>query len=111
MLSRDTPASVYFFLADQCPRIVNGENRCTFLHQETGMYRGIEKLARKTDSAVLYFHITHSKRGHYFIECIPVCESARLESEEIIPRYIRLLENNIKEIPHGWLWTHRRWKR
>ncbi|MDR0393757.1 MAG: lysophospholipid acyltransferase family protein [Tannerella sp.] len=110
ILNRGNPSAVYLFPADQCPGAITDENKCTFLNQETGMYRGIEKLAKKTDSAVVFFHITRKKRGYYQIECIPVCENARTDMADIIPAYIRLLEKNIREEPYGWLWTHKRWK-
>ncbi|MDR0422193.1 MAG: lysophospholipid acyltransferase family protein [Proteiniphilum sp.] len=111
ILNRDSPAAAYLFLADQCPGRVTKENKYTFLNQESGMYKGIEKLAKKTDSAVVFFHITHRERGHYLIECIPICENGRTDKIDIIPVFIQLLEKNIREKPHGWLWSHKRWKR
>ena len=30
--------------------------------------------------------------------------------EEITRRYYDLLEKDIKETPHNWLWSHKRWK-
>lgn len=110
-LDKENPPAVYFLLADQCPGVITNENRYMFLNQDTGMYKGIEKLAKKADCAVVFFHIIRKRRGDYDIECIPICESARTDKVDIIPAYIQLLENNIREEPQGWLWTHKQWKR
>lgn len=110
-LNKNNRPAAYLFLADQCPRTTSKENKFTFLNQETGMYKGIEKLAQKTNAAVVFFHINCQERGNYQIECIPICENPRTDKIEIIPAYIQLLEENIKEEPHSWLWSHKRWKR
>jgi KDO2-lipid IV(A) lauroyltransferase len=111
ILDKATPSAAYLFLADQCPETVTDENRCIFLHQPTGMYRGIEKLAKKTDASVVFFHIVQQKRGFYQIECVPICENGRTDEIDILSAYIVLLEKNIREKPQGWLWSHKRWKR
>jgi KDO2-lipid IV(A) lauroyltransferase len=110
-LNKNNPPAVYFFLADQCPKTVNEDNRCIFLNQPTGVYRGIEKLAKATASAVVFFRVIRESRGCYLADCIPICDNARTEHTDITSSYIHLLEENIKAEPSGWLWTHKRWKR
>jgi len=76
------------------------------------MFPGVEKLARSTDSAVVYMSITRVSKGRYRVECLPVCGQAKQTGEtEIIKRYAKLLEETIRKDPSGWLWTHKRWKR
>ncbi|MDR2413755.1 MAG: lysophospholipid acyltransferase family protein [Odoribacteraceae bacterium] len=104
--------SVYLFLADQCPRIVTGTTRFTFLHQETSVLPGIEKLARATGSAVVYLHVVKTARGKYRFTCKEICgDPTRTNPLEITTTYLQLLEQNITESPTGWLWSHKRWKR
>ncbi|MDR0766020.1 MAG: lysophospholipid acyltransferase family protein [Odoribacteraceae bacterium] len=109
--NRGTP-SVYLFLADQCPRVVSGTSRFRFLHQETSVFPGVEKLARATGSAVVYLHVVRISRGKYRFTCKEICgDPARAMPSEITATYLRLLEQNIEESPAGWLWSHKRWKR
>ena len=111
MLAQKSPPSVYLFLADQCPPIKEDQYKFEFLNQQTYMFSGMEKLARISQSAVVYLNITQLGKGHYNITCIPICSDAAATNEgEITQCYVDLLTENIKEEPYGWLWTHKRWK-
>lgn len=104
--------SVYLFLADQCPAIINPAYRFDFLCQPTNVFTGVEKLARKADACVIYLHIARLSRGLYQLECKEIAsDSQATEETEIARRYIQLLEQNIREHPCEWLWSHKRWKR
>ena len=112
MLTKKLNPAVYLFLSDQCPRTQEEKYRFTFLNQETYMFAGMEKLARKGRAAVVYLHITQLSKGNYKIVCVPVCSKAEsINDGEITQNYIDLLTENINEEPYGWLWTHKRWKR
>ncbi|WP_245957625.1 lysophospholipid acyltransferase family protein [Niabella yanshanensis] len=110
--SNNSPPAVYLFLADQCPQ-VNDENfRYCFLNQDTYFFSGMEKLARKSNSVVVYLNIKQLPDRRYKVTCKPVSNRTDIESEgEITRKYAELLEENIKEQPGSWLWTHKRWKR
>jgi KDO2-lipid IV(A) lauroyltransferase len=91
---------------------VNEKYRFTFLNQATAMFNGVEKLSIGTDSVVVYIHVRMDSRGHYTLTFQPLCENPKETAEtEITRKYAALLEANIREQPHLWLWTHRRWKR
>lgn len=112
ILTKDGNPGMYLFIADQCPGKVDEKYRIPFLNQQTAMFSGAEKLARASDSVVIYIHIVQPLKGHYRVSCIPLCTNARQTGEtEIIRDYARLLEDNIREEPSGWLWSHKRWKR
>ena len=112
VLSKNSNPAVYLFLADQCPRIKEEKYRLTLLNQETYMFSGMEKLARKAQTAVVYLHVTQLSKGSYKIVCVPICSKAESMSDgEITKTYVDLLTENIREEPYGWLWTHKRWKR
>jgi KDO2-lipid IV(A) lauroyltransferase len=112
ILKKETPPSVYYFLADQCPRIIEDKYRFEFLHQTTSFFSGMEKLARISDSPVVYLHITQISKGNYKVVCKPLCaEPMALQEGEITQKYTGLLAENINEEPHRWLWSHKRWKR
>lgn len=112
MLSRPASPAVYLFLADQCPNLTDEHYRFTFLNQETYFFPGMEKLARGTNAAVIYLHITQSTKGHYKVSFQQIIDKAASAKEgEITQKYLELLTENIKEEPYGWLWTHKRWKK
>ncbi len=112
ILSNKEKPELYLFLADQCPERVNEKYRFMFLNQPTAMYNGMEKLAVGTDSVVVYIHVCMDSRGHYTMTYRPLCENPKeTEETDITRKYAQMLEDNIKEQPHIWLWSHRRWKR
>ena len=83
----------------------------TFLHQETAWYFGLEKWARMYDLPVIYGHIKKVKRGRYETHYELVTDSPNaLPEGAILQRCIDLLEADIRETPHQWLWSHKRWK-
>jgi KDO2-lipid IV(A) lauroyltransferase len=60
---------------------------------------------------VLYLKMKRVKRGEYELTLIPICENASLVSpDDLIRKYYDLLEEEIRETPANWLWSHRRWK-
>ncbi len=99
------------FVGDQTPPPNENAYWTTFLNQETGFYRGAEKVALKYDMAVIFMNIVKVKRGYYNIECELMTEHPREEApDSIISRYAEMLEEVIREKPEYWLWSHRRWK-
>lgn len=112
ILSNKSSASVYYFIADQCPRIKEENYRFDLLNQSTYFFSGMEKLARFSQSAVVYMDIVQTSKGKYEVTCTSVCENARSSKEgEITHIYASLLSESIRKEPHDWLWSHKRWKR
>lgn len=112
ILSNKDKPSLYLLIADQCPSNINADYRMTFLNQNTSILPSLEKLARATDSAVVYINLTRKQRGYFEAECQPICENTSdIQYLGIIQEYIKHLEQNIQKEPSCWLWTHRRWKR
>ena len=101
-------------IADQLPKQENIHLRLPFLHQDTAVFSGSEKLARKFGMTVWYARITMPSRGHYAcrFERMTVSDEA-LQADEFAytRRYFEMLEADINERPELWLWTHNRWKR
>lgn len=98
-------------IADQKPSPRSGYVWTKFLNQDTSFLDGGETLARKFDLGCVYLHITSPKRGYYTIHFKMITEDANAMPENSITlTYAKLLEENICEQPHAWLWTHNRWK-
>ena len=83
-----------------------------FLHHDTGVYTGPERISRFLDAEVLFCHLSRPRRGLYELKFIPIAHNPKEHPDfEITRRYFALLEDNILEAPQYWLWSHRRWKR
>lgn len=83
----------------------------TFLNQETAWYFGLEKWARMYNLPVIYGHLRKVKRGVYVTEYELVTDAPlSLPEGAVLQRCIELLEKDIRETPHQWLWSHKRWK-
>jgi Kdo2-lipid IVA lauroyltransferase/acyltransferase len=110
MLSNKKILSATAFIADQTPAPV-GAYWTKFLNQETPVFWGPEKIARKLNYPVVYVCVKKIKRGYYdiFAEMI-VEEPGRTAEGEISELHTRRLERDINEQPETWLWSHRRWK-
>lgn len=83
----------------------------TFMNQDTGVFNGTEKIARKFNYPVIFMNIIKVKRGYYQLSVSVLTDQpASLPENEISELHTRHLENNIRQQPYTWLWTHRRWK-
>ena len=99
------------FLSDQSPRLDSNPYWTTFLNQDTPVFLGVEKLARRYNMAVVYYEIRRVKRGYYEVDVTLITENAAETAEyEITNRHVQLLEETIRRNPPYWLWSHRRWK-
>lgn len=108
--NKDIPTITYF-LGDQRPLREHIRYWTKFLNQDTPVLLGAEKIARRLDQAVVFFSMNKIKRGFYEVEIIPVTENPRSTSDyEITESHTRLLEQQIRNHPAYWLWSHKRWK-
>jgi Kdo2-lipid IVA lauroyltransferase/acyltransferase len=83
----------------------------TFMNQEACFNSGVEKIARKTNQPIFLHHCRRIKRGHYEISFTPLVENpAEVSEQEILLKYVRTIEKQIREAPEYYLWSHRRWK-
>ena len=98
------------FIADQTPH-PDKAYWLSFLNQDTPVFVGTEKFARKFDYPVIYVSINRIKRGYYVLDAELLCEKPKEMAEyEITLNHTAKLESDIKKIPEIWLWSHRRWK-
>jgi KDO2-lipid IV(A) lauroyltransferase len=98
-------------LGDQRPVYKQIQYWTKFMGQDTPMFLGTEKLARRLDAAVVFLKIRKLKRGRYEMEAELICESPEgLKPYEITKRHVAILEDLIREEPAYWLWSHQRWK-
>ena len=99
------------FLNDQSPHHTEINHWITFMNQDTPIYSGVERLARRYNPAVVYYEPQRVKRGYYEVNVTLIVENASETKElEISEKFVRLLEQSIRREPQYWLWTHKRWK-
>lgn len=98
------------FIADQTPP-PKGAYWTTFMNQETPVFTGTAKIARKLNYPIIYVSVEHPKRGYYHIRLSLLADQPKvLTEDEISEMHTRRLEQDILKKPEFWLWTHRRWK-
>ncbi len=103
--------STFLFVADQSPFRTKIYYRLPFLNQDTPVFNGFDKLARKLDYKVIYCDTVKVKRGHYhttFKEIKP--KGDQFKENEIVDSFFNELEKTIRKNPPNWLWSHKRWK-
>jgi KDO2-lipid IV(A) lauroyltransferase len=98
------------FISDQTPSRENA-HWLTFLNQDTPVFMGAEKLAKKFNYPVIYCHVVKPRRGYYEIKIdIITMEPQTTPEFYITEKFNSLLEADIINQPEIWLWSHRRWK-
>lgn len=103
---------MYIYPTDQAPYWGAGRFPIgKFMNQETTVMMGSVGVACKLSHSVMYMKMKRVERGRYEMSFIPICRDAsKMTPEEIMRRYYDLLEEEIRETPHNWLWSHNRWK-
>lgn len=101
------------FIADQVPMWNNIHYWTNFLnHPDTPVFTGPERLIRKLDMKAYYLEVRQLRRGYYEAEFKLLCDNPKEHDEFwLTEQYNRVLEDNIKQDPALWLWSHNRWKR
>lgn len=105
---KDTTATA--FIADQTPS-PHGAYWMDFLNQDTPVFTGTGKIANKFNYPVIYASVKREKRGYYDIKIEELIEKpAEKDPEEIMSIFTKRLEEDIRQQPEIWLWSHKRWK-
>src|SRR5690606_27859332 len=83
----------------------------TFLNQDTSIYTGPEKLARKFDYPVVFVNMHRIRRGYYEMTTeLLFLNPGETHDGDISEAFARRLEKDILKNPVTWLWSHKRWK-
>jgi KDO2-lipid IV(A) lauroyltransferase len=110
MIAHKNELSVTAFIADQTPP-PEGAYWTKFMNQDTPIFRGTEKIARKLNYPIIFVNVKRMKRGYYEIFAETLVENPASTTEgEISELHTRRLEEEIIKQPEIWLWSHRRWK-
>ncbi|MBV8251555.1 MAG: lysophospholipid acyltransferase family protein [Chitinophaga sp.] len=98
------------FIADQAPQ-PDTAHWLRFLHQDTPVFKGTEKIAQKMNYPVVYVTVQRLKRGYYTVSAEILTATPSDEKDgNITVAHTRKLEEDIVSQPATWLWSHKRWK-
>ena len=109
--SKNQPV-VIGYISDQVPFWTNIHHWVDFLHHDTPVLTGTERIAKKVNHAVFFLDVHRVRRGYYEAEFkLMTREPQKMDDFEITDIYFKLLEESIRRAPEFWLWSHNRWKR
>lgn len=102
---------IFGMVSDQSPQAHRAQYWADFMGVKVPIFNGAETMARKMDLAVVFLKVSKVKRGYYQAEFIPITTSgSQTDKNEITDTFLRLTEQQIREKPEHYLWTHKRWK-
>ncbi len=108
---RNNIPTLTIFAGDQIPTANEINFWTTFLNQETPIFLGSEKIAKKINGVVIYAEMLRAKRHYYEVNLQVISDNPQTEPEyHITLKHVDALEKTILKQPEGWLWSHRRWK-
>ncbi len=110
MVANRSQVTATAFIADQTATPDNAY-WTTFLNQDTAVFTGPEKLAKKFNYPVVYMNVRRPKRGYYEVTPELLFLNPKDTTEgEICEVFTKRLEKEILLQPETWLWSHKRWK-
>lgn len=103
--------SISGFVSDQSPKFWKALHWDRFMGITVPMHTGAEYLAKELDMAVVFFSVKRVKRGFYETTFETLTETPKqFKNYEITNMFFDRVEQQIKEAPEYYLWTHKRWK-
>jgi len=111
-LKRVKQKTIIGFISDQTPKWNSIHHWTQFLHRETPVFIGTERIGKQVDALIYYADVKRIKRGYYHCEFKQLADNAKsVPDYGLTDMYMRNLEQMITAVPQYWLWTHNRWKR
>ncbi len=112
MITMRSQPRIVHLAADQRPPGSENRYQRDFLNRPAYFFEGGEFMAKKMQLPVFFGTMTKVKRGHYRFEFAKFAEppyDSHLP-HSITDEFCRRLEENIKNQPDLYLWSHKRWK-
>ena len=99
------------FIADQSPKKRDARYFLPFLHHQTPVLVGTEKLVKRYGYDAWFLEMKRIRRGYYEATFVHMHEAPQsLPDYELTAIYYRILEQMIQACPELYLWTHKRFK-
>jgi Kdo2-lipid IVA lauroyltransferase/acyltransferase len=98
-------------VADQNPGDPGNAWWVNFFGRPTPFVKGPARAAIQNKTEVVFAYINKTKRGYYnSVVSVPEINWDTITEQELTVKFVRYLENVIREYPEMWLWSHRRFK-
>lgn len=98
--------------ADQSPSNPEASAWLHFCNRPAGFIKGPWQRAIKEPQPHVFFKMRKTKRGHYHFYMVPFIDDPSLYTpDEMALKYARQIEEEIRQVPELFLWTHNRWKK
>ena len=99
------------FIADQSPHWHELHHFLPFLHHDTPVMTGPEKITKHYDFEARYVNVRRVRRGYYEAEFVDMADNPRsMPDFELTGIYYRMLADSINRQPELYLWSHNRFK-
>jgi len=103
--------AVYGFASDQSPRISRAQHWTEFLGVYSPIHTGAETLAKRFDMNVIFLKVRKIRRGFYEATFEQMTDDVRsLPDYALSVDFMKRVEEQIRQAPEYYLWTHKRWK-
>jgi KDO2-lipid IV(A) lauroyltransferase len=108
---RENILTMNIIIGDQSPSGNSSKYWTKFFGQDTAFLVGADRIAKKSNQAVIFPSFKKTKRGCYEVTFELLQEGTKSDkNQHVIEKYAQALEKSIKKSPELWLWSHRRWK-
>lgn len=108
--AREGKPGIYGFITDQSPMLSSAIHWGNFFGIEVPIQIGGEMLAKKIGLNMIFAKIEKVKRGHYKCTFIKIDNVKDIPNYEVTDRFMQMLEEQIRQEPAYYLWTHKRFK-
>lgn len=103
-------ARAFGIIGDQNPRRRDGKYWTTFMGVETPVAVGPERIAKMTNYPVFYVAVERVERGQYRCRIEALAQPPYDEDGCISQQYMNAVEQQIRQQPECWMWSHHRWR-
>jgi len=111
IIKRGRTVRAIAMVADQEPTTSEHKHWTRFLNRDTAFYMGPEEIARVTRYPVFFIGMKRTARGYYEMSFVPLSQPGEsLKTGDLTERYARRVEEQIRDAPPDWPWSHKRWK-
>lgn len=108
---RENKLTLVGFAADQSPQRKSKNYYRTFFGHKVPVFTGAERLGKRFDVPVVMAKVKRIKRGYYQTTFSVLAEHPNeLPDYQITDAFYEALEEQIKEDPSQYFWTHNRFK-
>ena len=108
---QDKELTLNGFISDQTPKQNKAYHWNEFMGIKVPIHTGAETMAKRLDMAVVFCKVKKVKRGFYEATFKTLATNPNeFKDFEISDIFMKLVEEQIREAPEYYLWTHKRWK-